>query len=139
MTEYTKKTSREDRLKYLETLEDGWYGFTYKSPDVALGVKPNADVFSVVRCLLSLLPPTFNPSIFPYIDDGGLNLEWEVNKDAPCVSYMLTLNNNGTAEYLSLDHTIEPCGIIEWEWSYSDPIELAKFLTTEAILENDSA
>ena len=95
MVEYTKKTSREDRLKYLETLEDGWYGFTHKSPNVALGIKPNAQVFSVVHCLLSLLPRTFNPAVFPYMDDGGLTLEWEVNKNPPRVGYILTLNNNG--------------------------------------------
>jgi hypothetical protein len=137
MTEYTKKTSCEARLKDLETLEDGWYGFTHKSPNVKLGVKPNAQVFSVVRSLLSLLPSTFNPGIFPYMDDGGLHLEWEVNKDAPHVGYMLTLNNDGSTEYLCVDDTVQPSGLVEWEWAYSNPNELAKFLLTEAVLEND--
>jgi hypothetical protein len=133
--EYTNKTSREDRLKYLETLEDGWYGFTYKSPDVKLGVKPIAEVFQTCRSLLSLLPSTFNPGIFPYMDDGGLHLEWEVNRDSPRVGYMLTLNNDGSAEYLCIDHTVNPAELIEKEWLLSNPDELAKFLSVEAILE----
>jgi hypothetical protein len=138
MTEYTKKTSPEDRLKYLETLEDGWYGFTCRSPNVALGVKPTAEVFQTCRSLLSLLPPNFNPGIFPYMDDGGLHLEWEVNRDGPRVGYMLTLNNNGTAEYFAIDHTVSPDELTECEWSCSNPNELAKFLTRESILENDT-
>lgn len=63
-----------------------------------------------------------------------LELEWQTKDNN--ISYGLSLHNDGTVHYLSLDHTTEPCDMDEREWPTASPLELAEFLTQTTFLEN---
>jgi hypothetical protein len=123
---------REDRLAYLAQLKDGWAGCTHGSPNVALGVKPSANVISAVRDMLKLMP-NFSPFMCPMHHPGGIALEWDPFDDYMCYMYF---SNDGSVDYHAYDFAHED-DKYEVQKDFVNPSakELAEFLLNEKAMK----